>query len=96
MTTSAVSPLSSYIYKKNQLIDLQEHLEHYCNVLPVFVSNSAKYHMNLIKSFLLAILGNERGVEPTVIEKTNKFICFKFGEIQLLDTKIFFWWGNKS
>ena len=34
----------------NQLIELQEHLERYCNVLPVFRFNSAKYDINLIKS----------------------------------------------
>ena len=28
--------------QKNQLIELQEHLERYCNVLPVFGFNSAK------------------------------------------------------
>ena len=28
--------------QKNQLIDLQEHFERYCNVLPVFGFNSAK------------------------------------------------------
>ena len=36
--------------QKNHLIDLQEHLERYCNVLPVFGFNSAKYDINLIKS----------------------------------------------
>ena len=36
--------------QKNQLIDLQEHFERYCNVLPVFGFNSAKYDFNLIKS----------------------------------------------
>ena len=36
--------------QKNQLIDLQEHFERYCNVLPVFGFNSAKYDINLIKS----------------------------------------------
>ena len=36
--------------QNNQLIDLQESLERYCKVLPVFVFNSAKYHLNLIKS----------------------------------------------
>ena len=41
--------------QKNQLIDLQECLEHYCNVLPVFGFNSAKYDLNLIKSYLLPI-----------------------------------------
>ena len=71
--------------QKNQLIDLQESLERYCNVLPVFGFNSAKYDLNLIKSFLLPILINERDIEPTVIKKANQFISFKFGDIQLLD-----------
>ena len=35
--------------QKNQLIDLQEHFERYCNVLPVFGFNSAKKDINLIK-----------------------------------------------
>ena len=38
--------------QKNQLVDLQEHFERYCNVLPVFGFNSAKYDINLIKSCL--------------------------------------------
>ena len=71
--------------QKNQLIDLQEHFERYCNVLPVFGFNSAKYDINLIKSYLLPILVNERDIEPTVIKKANQFVSFKFGDIQLLD-----------
>ena len=70
--------------QKNQLIDLQESLERYCNVLPVFGFNSAKYDLNLIKSYLLPILVNERDIEPTVIKKANQFISFKIGDIQLL------------
>ena len=71
--------------QKKQLIDLQEHLELYCNVLPIFGFNSAKYDLNLIKSYLLPILVNERNIEPTVIKKANQFISFKFGDIQLMD-----------
>ena len=71
--------------QKKQLIDLQEHLEHYCNVLPIFGFNSAKYDLNLKKSHLLPILVNERNIDPTVIKKANQFISFKFGDIQLLD-----------
>ena len=71
--------------QKNQLIDLQESLERYCNVLPVFGFNSAKYDLNLIKSYLLPILVNVQDIEPTVIKKANQFISFKFGDIQLLD-----------
>ena len=71
--------------QKNQLIDLQESLERYCNVLPVFGFNSAKYDINLLKSYLLPSPINERDIEPTVMKKANQFISFKFGDIQLLD-----------
>ena len=71
--------------QKNQLFDLQESLKRYCNVLPVFGFNSAKYNLNLIKSYLLPILINERVFEPTVVKKANQFISFKFGDIQLVD-----------
>ena len=71
--------------QKNQLIELQERFERYCNVLPVFGFNSAKYDINLIKSYLLPILVNEQDIEPTVIKKANQFVSFRFGDIQLLD-----------
>ena len=71
--------------QKNQFIDLQEHFEPFCNVLPVFGFNSAKYDIILIGASLLPILVNERGNEPTVIRKANQFVSFRFGDIQLLD-----------
>ena len=71
--------------QKNQLIDLQEHFERYCNVLPAFGFNSAKYDNNLIKSYMLPILVNERDIEPTVIKKAKQFVSFKFGDIHFLD-----------
>ena len=71
--------------QKNQLFDFQESLERYCNVLPVFCFNSAKCDLNLIKSYLLPILVNERDIGPTVIKKVNQFIWFKFSDSQLLD-----------
>ena len=74
---------------KLQLIDSQETLEHFCEVLPVFGFNGAKYDLNLINSFLLPILVNERDIEPDVIKKANHFISFKFGDNQLLDMKKF-------
>ena len=55
--------------QKNHINDLQETLKRYCNVLPVFGFNSAKYDLNLIKSYLLSTLVNERNIEPTVIRK---------------------------
>ena len=69
--------------QKNQLIDSRELFERYCNVLPVFGFNSAKYDINLIKSYLLPIFVNERSIEPTVIKKANQFVSFKVGEFQL-------------
>ena len=71
--------------QKNQLIDLEEHFERYCNVLTVFGFSSAKYDINIIESYLLSIFANERDIEPTVIKKANQFVSFKFGDIQLLD-----------
>ena len=71
--------------QKNQLIELREHLECYCNVLPVFGFSSEKYDINLIKSYLFSILINERIMEPTVIKKANQFVSFKFVDVQLLD-----------
>ena len=71
--------------QKNQLFDLQELFERYCYVLPVFAFNSAKFDINLIKSYLLPILVNERDIEPTVIKKANQFVSFKFGDIHLPD-----------
>ena len=71
--------------QKIQLIDLHDSLELYCNVLPAFGFDSAKYDLNSIKPYLLPILVNERDIEPTVIKKSNQFISFKFGVIQLLE-----------
>ena len=71
--------------QKIQLIELQEHLERYCNVLPVFGFNSTKYDINLIKSYLLPVRINERNMEPTLIKKTNQFVSLKFGDVHLLD-----------
>ena len=75
--------------QKNQIINLQESLERYCNVLPVFGFNSAKYDLNFIKSYFLPILVNERDIEPTVIKKRNQFNSFNFGDVQLLDIMSF-------
>ena len=71
--------------QKNQLIDLREHFERYCNVVPVFGFNSAKYDINLIKSYLLLFLVNDPDFEPTVRQKANQCVSFKFGNIQSLD-----------
>ena len=80
--------------QKNQLIELQEHLERYCNVLSVFGFNSSKYDINLIKSYLLPILINERNMEPIVIKKANQFVSFKLGDVQLLDIMNFLGGGT--
>ena len=71
--------------QKNQLIELQEHRERYCNGLPVFGIDSAKYDINLIKSCFSPIFIKERIMEPTVIVKANQFVSFIFGDVLLLD-----------
>ena len=50
--------------QKNQLIDLQESLERYCNVLPVFGFNSAKYDLNLVKSYFYPFLLTNEILNP--------------------------------
>ena len=71
--------------QKKQLIQLQEHFERYCNVLPVFGFNSGRYDINLIKKHLLSILVEDKDIEPIVIKKANQYVSFKFGDVQLLD-----------
>ena len=71
--------------QKNQLFNLQDPLKRYCKVLPVYGFNSWKCEINLIKSYLLPVLFNERGFEPIVITKANQVVCFKFGDVQLVD-----------
>ena len=50
--------------QKNRLIDLQESLELYCNVLPVFGFNSAKYALSVINSCLLPFLLTNETLNP--------------------------------
>ena len=71
--------------QKNQLIDLKQNLERYVNTLPVFGFNSGRYDLNLIKSYLIPYLIDDKEAEPMVIKKANNFIFFKFGDIQFLD-----------
>ena len=58
-------------------IDFLNHLERYCHVLPVFGFNSAKYEIYLLKSYLLTLLVDERGIEPILKGKANHFVSFK-------------------
>ena len=69
----------------NQLTDLKQNLERYVNTLPVFGYNSGRYDLNLIKSYLIPYLINDKEAEPMVIKKANNFITCKFGDIQTLD-----------
>ena len=75
--------------QKNQLIDLQEYLERYCKKLPVFGFNSAKTYMIFSQIFLLPILVNEQGIEPTVTKKANQLISLKFSDTRQLNIKNF-------
>ena len=71
--------------QKKQLIDLKQNLERYVNTLLVFGFNSGRYYLNLIKSYLIPYLINDKEAEPMVIKKANNFVSFKFGDKQLSD-----------
>ena len=64
-------------YQQKQLLDLQCHFNNYFDTLPVFGFNSGKFDLNLIKSYLIPHLLNDKAITPTVIKKTNQFISFK-------------------
>ena len=71
--------------QKNQLIDLKQNLERFVNILPIFGFNSGRYDLNMIKSYLIPYLINDKEAEPMVIKKVNDFMSFQFGDIQFLD-----------
>ena len=70
---------------KNQLIDLKQNLERYFIMLPVFYFNSGRYDLNLIKSYLISYLMDDKEAEPMVIKNAKNFIFLKFGNIQFPD-----------
>ena len=74
--TAEEKELSTQILQmqKNQLIDLKEHFQRYCTTLSVFGFNSAKYDINLVKSYLFPLLVNERQIEPRVFWKAYQFV----------------------
>ena len=61
--------------QQNQLIQLHEHFERYCNLLHVSVIKSARYDIKLIKSHLLPVPLIKRDIEPFVIKKCQQ-TCF--------------------
>ena len=88
--------LTQFLQTQNiQLIDLQDHLEWYCNVLPVFGFKSKKYHNSLLKSYLLPLLVKGWKFELILIKNANQFVPFKFGDVQLLDV-LNFLGGDRS
>ena len=71
--------------RKRDLLNLQESLDNYLSTFPVLGFNSAKYDLNLIKSYLTPFLIIEKGLQPRVNKKTYQFISFKFVNVQMLD-----------
>ena len=63
--------------QKNKLIELQLHFERYVNTFPVFGFNSAKYDLNLIKTYLIPPLVNEWEIETTFIKKSKPIYIFQ-------------------
>ena len=67
--------------QKNQLIDLRELFERFCNTLPLYGLNSARYVFTFVKSYSLILLVSERGNDPIDIKKTNHIVSFKLGNV---------------
>ena len=73
--------------QKNQIVDLQDHLDKYRNL---WLPSSSLWLQQLKirhwfnKKILLPRLVNEQSIEPIVIKKTNQFLVFIFGEFQLV------------
>ena len=55
--------------RKRDFLNLQETLDNYISTFPVFGFNSARYDLNLIKSYSIPILIKEKGLQPRVIKK---------------------------
>ena len=64
--------------KKNQLIDLKQHLERYVNTLPLFGFNSGRCDLNLLKSYLIPYLIRDKEIDPTVLKKASDFILLVY------------------
>ena len=81
--------------RRNQLIEVQESLDRYCNVLTVFGFNSAKYDPKLIKAYLLPILVNERDIEPTLVKKANQIHLIQIWWYSVIGYNELSWRSNK-
>ena len=64
--------------QEDHLIDLQELINFYCNVILALV--------HYLVSFLLSILSDERVIEPTLIREANQIVFNKLGDIHVLST----------
>ena len=62
--------------QKNQLTDLEQHLERYVNTLPVFGFNSGRYDLNLVQSYLIPYLIRDKEQETSVIIKAYNFFTY--------------------
>ena len=78
MRKKQTHPLIFSGFKKKSMINLMQHLERYTNTLPAVGFNSGRYDKNLINSNLIPNLINEKEIEPSVINKANDFVSFKF------------------
>ena len=76
--------------QKYQLIELQDYLVIFCNVLPIFGLKNAKYDINSKLSHLRPFFVNERGIESKIIKKVNQFVSNKFGDVKWEDVSNFF------
>ena len=74
----------------NQLVEFWELFQWFCDTLPVFSFNSARYDVSLIRRFFLHFfLLSERDIVPIVIKKAYQLVLFNFSNVQILDNSKF-------
>lgn len=65
--------------------NLRDELEKYCKQLVCIGFNSAKYDINLIKSYLIKHLIPENGNDTFTVKRNNSYVCISTPTFKFLD-----------
>ena len=82
---SKICRYSFYKHKRINVLICRITWKDIATFLQSLASTTQKNDIKLIKSYWLLVFVNERKIEPIVIEKSNQFVSFKFGDVQLVD-----------
>ena len=70
---------------RNQLVELKQSFETYCNQIPVLGFNSAKYDINLIRGKLIKYLNLAHDKKAYTIKKNNTYLSINNDKFKFLD-----------